>query len=163
MWPLEQVRYCFWHLTSIQLTSFTNDPHDTGTVSNPTLLVRNPRHREEKQHTQSHQPLTEKLDQPRKSDPMTCTLNYHRESLSKQEVSFMTFFLKGGCRGRENLKQAPCQAESPMRSSIPQPWDQDLGWNQEWEAQPTKPVRYPKIFLTRQRSCYLKTSDSWRP
>ena len=31
-----------------------------------------------------------------------------------------------------------------MQGSIPQPWDHDLGWNQESGAQPTEPPKRPK-------------------
>ena len=32
--------------------------------------------------------------------------------------------------GRENPKQAPRSARSPIQGLIPQPWDHDLSWNQ---------------------------------
>ena len=40
---------------------------------------------------------------------------------------------------RQNLKMVPCSAQSLTQGSIPQPWDQDLSWNQELDAQPTEP------------------------
>ena len=52
---------------------------------------------------------------------------------------------RGRERKRENLKQALCSAQSPMRGSIPQPWDHDLSQNQESDAQLTEPPRHPKI------------------
>ena len=38
---------------------------------------------------------------------------------------------RGKEKERENPKQVQHTAQSPTRGSIPQPWDQDLSWNQE--------------------------------
>ena len=48
-----------------------------------------------------------------------------------------------GQREREGPKQALQSVPSPMRGSIPQPWDRDLSGNGESEAQPTEPPRPP--------------------
>ena len=47
-------------------------------------------------------------------------------------------------RERENLKQSPCWAQSPMRGSIPWPWDHNPSRNQESDMQLTVPPRCPK-------------------
>ena len=41
------------------------------------------------------------------------------------------------------FKQAPCAACSLMQGSNSWPWDQDLSWDQESDAQPTEPSRHP--------------------
>ena len=51
-------------------------------------------------------------------------------------------------RDREDRKQAPPSAQSPMWGLILWPWDHDLSWNQELDAQPTELLRCPYIFLT---------------
>ena len=40
---------------------------------------------------------------------------------------------------RENLKQAPCSAQSLTWGSIPRSWDHDLSQDQDSDAQPTVP------------------------
>ena len=44
----------------------------------------------------------------------------------------------GGAAEREREKQAPCWAGSPMRGSIPGPWDHDLNWRKtlNWQNHP---------------------------
>ena len=46
-------------------------------------------------------------------------------------------------RDRENSSQAPCSTQTPTRDLIPWPWDHDLSWNQESDAQLTEPPRCP--------------------
>ena len=48
-------------------------------------------------------------------------------------------------RERDKLLQTPCWVWSPTRGSISQPWDHDLLWNQESDAQPTEPPRSPNV------------------
>ena len=43
----------------------------------------------------------------------------------------------------ENLKQDPPSEQSPMQGSVPWSWDLDSSQNQELEAHPTEPPRYP--------------------
>ena len=45
---------------------------------------------------------------------------------------------------RENLKQAPHSAQSPMWSSILGPWDHDLSQNQELDSHATEPPVAPR-------------------
>ena len=47
--------------------------------------------------------------------------------------------VRGG--GRASLKQTPFWVQSPIWGSISQPWD-DLSQNQDWDAQPTMPLRH---------------------
>ena len=54
----------------------------------------------------------------------------------------------------ENPKQAPHSSQSLVWGSIPQPWDHDLSWNRESEAQPTERPRHPSKFLLIS-SCFL--------
>ena len=42
---------------------------------------------------------------------------------------------------RENLRQAPCSARSPIRASVQQCWDHDLSSNQESDIPQTEPPR----------------------
>ena len=51
-------------------------------------------------------------------------------------------------RERENPKQAPiCQHRARGGARTHEPWDHDLSWNQESDAQPTEPPRRPFFFL----------------
>ena len=54
---------------------------------------------------------------------------------------------RGRRRERENPKQARHSVQSPTWGSILQPWDHDLSWNQESDAQLTEPPRCPMIFI----------------
>ena len=47
-------------------------------------------------------------------------------------------------RERENRKQAPRSVQSPVRGSIPQPWDHNLSRNQESDTPLTEPPGAPK-------------------
>jgi len=62
-------------------------------------------------------------------------------------LSIVYFFLGGGHRerGREKLKQAPHPAHHPIWGSISWFWDCDLSQNQESDAWPTEPPRYPSV------------------
>ena len=42
---------------------------------------------------------------------------------------------------------AECHAQSPMKGSISRPWDHDLSWNQESDAQPNHPGTLKQIYL----------------
>lgn len=61
-------------------------------------------------------------------------------AFSEDRFSLLTFLFRGerkrrgSGRGRENLKQAPCPAESLTQGSILQPWDGDLSRNQELDT-----------------------------
>ena len=73
-------------------------------------------------------------------------LSYHTISLTKVDAYFLFYDLfivfresereseSTSLRGRgerENLKQTPCWVQSQTWDLIPQPWDDDLSWNQE--------------------------------
>ena len=51
---------------------------------------------------------------------------------------------RGRMKDRENPKQAPHLAQSPMQGPIPRPWDHNLSQNQESDAQLTEPSRRPR-------------------
>ena len=48
---------------------------------------------------------------------------------------------------RENLKQAPCSAQSLIWGLISLPWDHDLSRNHELDDQLTEPPRHPKTIV----------------
>ena len=50
-------------------------------------------------------------------------------------------------RERENLNKALHSVQRPTWGSISQPWDHDLGQNQELDAQPTEPPRRPHPYF----------------
>ena len=68
---------------------------------------------------------------------------------------------KERARWRQNLKQAPHSVRSLMRGSVPWPWDYNLSWNQELDAQPTEPSRCPSSvdfwLLLKSPLCFVHT------
>ena len=84
---------------------------------------------------------------------------YSKTDSSEHTVFCFVLFLErkrgGAKRERKNCKQAPCSAWNPTWGSISGPWDHDLSWNQESDAQPTEPPRGPRTHCFHEtRRCF---------